>query len=200
MEIWCQGGGLVRPHQRNCCSIRSPSGNVCVQERMLTVGGGIRPWPWGCLKEAELFQEARGRFGVTGHWLFPARVRSFSVEEFFSVLRLQTRWLDGGRWSGLHKAGFQFFQTLQTLGREDYRWEFDQGFDAPWENFTQEMLPGGDESHTELWRMKKFGMQGWSVPRSHSRGKTSSRVIRWEAEHDNYACECCYLHANSATC
>ena len=40
MEIWCLGGGLVRPHQRNCCSIASPLESVCVQERMLTV------WRW----------------------------------------------------------------------------------------------------------------------------------------------------------
>ena len=38
-----------------------------------------------------------GKGKIRGDRLFPAHVRSFSVEEFFSVLRFQTRWVDGGR-------------------------------------------------------------------------------------------------------
>lgn len=143
-------------------------------------GGGTSPWPVRMPGgNRALLRGKEKTWGERSLVISCIYVKSFPKEErlfsFFSLLRFKTRWVGGRRWSGLRKAGFQLSQTLQTLGREDYRCGFDHGFGA------QEMLHGRDESHAEFWRMKTSWMQAWSVPRSHSRGRNSSMVTRWEA-------------------
>ena len=100
-------------------------------------GGGTGPWPVRMPEgNRALLRGKEKTWGERSLVISCIYVKSFPIEErlfsFFSLLRFKTRWVGGRRWSGLRKAGFQLSQTLQALGREDYRWGFDHGFDVHW--------------------------------------------------------------------